>query len=137
LGLDTDINELNYGITNFDNIFSALMTIFQCITMEGWTKIMNIYEDASTAWFVNMYFILCVVINSFFLLNLTIAVMLMKYEELDKNQSANSKHQEELKQIGQEIKLPIALTHFLIQQDSIQIQSGAGKMLKDEDSFIK
>ena len=58
---------------------------------------MNIYEDASTAWFVNMYFILCVVINSFFLLNLTIAVMLMKYEELDKNQSANSKHQEELK----------------------------------------
>ena len=60
---------------------------------------MNIYEDAYAKWFVNFYFILCVVICSFFLLNLTIAVMLMKYEELDKN-SAHCKHHEELKQIG-------------------------------------
>jgi len=45
---------------------------------------MNIYEDASNALFVSIYFISCVVICSFFLLNLTIAVMLMKYEELDK-----------------------------------------------------
>jgi hypothetical protein len=52
--------------------------------MEGWTKIMNIYEDAYASWFVILYFICCVVICSIFLLNLTIAVMLMKYEELDK-----------------------------------------------------
>lgn len=84
LAEDTEIYALNYGITNFDNFFTALLTIFQCITMEGWTKIMNIYEDASNALFVSIYFISCVVICSFFLLNLTIAVMLMKYEELDK-----------------------------------------------------
>lgn len=66
---------------------------------------MNIYEDSYARWFVQMYFIMCVVICSFFLLNLTIAVMLMKYEELDKNQ-ANSKHNEELKQIGMSINLP-------------------------------
>ena len=84
LAMDTEIYALNYGITNFDNFFTALLTIFQCITMEGWTKIMNIYEDASNALFVSIYFISCVVICSFFLLNLTIAVMLMKYEELDK-----------------------------------------------------
>ena len=84
LAKDTEIYALNYGITNFDNFFTALLTIFQCITMEGWTKIMNIYEDASNALFVSIYFISCVVICSFFLLNLTIAVMLMKYEELDK-----------------------------------------------------
>lgn len=116
--MDTDIYELNYGVTNFDNIASAFLTIFQCITMEGWTKIMNIYEDAFTSWFVDLYFISCVIICSFFLLNLTIAVMLMKYEELDKNQ-ANSKHDEELRQIGTSIKLPIKLTQFLIKQDSI------------------
>jgi hypothetical protein len=43
LGKDTDIIELNYGLTNFDDILMAFVTIFQCITMEGWTKIMNIY----------------------------------------------------------------------------------------------
>lgn len=28
------------GITNFDNIGFAMLTVFQCITMEGWTPIM-------------------------------------------------------------------------------------------------
>lgn len=54
--------------------------------MEGWTKIMNIYQDVYMEQFVIAYFVMCVVICSFFLLNLTIAVMLMKYEELDKTQ---------------------------------------------------
>ena len=31
---------LNHGITSFDNIFLAMITVFQCITMEGWTEIM-------------------------------------------------------------------------------------------------
>lgn len=30
----------NDGITNFDNIGYAMLTVFQCITMEGWTPIM-------------------------------------------------------------------------------------------------
>lgn len=30
----------NNGITTFDNIFLAMLTVFQCITNEGWTTIM-------------------------------------------------------------------------------------------------
>lgn len=30
----------NYGITNFDNIALACMTVFQCITLEGWTDVL-------------------------------------------------------------------------------------------------
>lgn len=30
----------NYGITSFDNIAFAMLTVFQCITMEGWTEVM-------------------------------------------------------------------------------------------------
>lgn len=35
-----DIPELNYGLTTFDHIGLAFVTIFQSITMEGWTTIM-------------------------------------------------------------------------------------------------
>jgi hypothetical protein len=28
------------GIINFDNIFFAMITVFQCITMEGWTDVL-------------------------------------------------------------------------------------------------
>lgn len=112
--------QLNYGITNFDNIGWSFLTIFQCITEEDWTHIMNVYQDAYSNWFVKSYFISSVVICSFFLLNLTIAVMLMKYEELDKKQT-NSKHKEDLRQIGMSIKLPSPLIEFLINQNSIQL----------------
>lgn len=30
----------NDGITSFDNIGFAMLTVFQCITMEGWTSIL-------------------------------------------------------------------------------------------------
>lgn len=30
----------NKGISTFDNIFLSMLTVFQCITMEGWTDIM-------------------------------------------------------------------------------------------------
>lgn len=30
----------NGGITNFDNVFFAMLTVFQCITMEGWTDVL-------------------------------------------------------------------------------------------------
>lgn len=30
----------NFGITNFDNFGLAMLTVFQCITLEGWTDIL-------------------------------------------------------------------------------------------------
>lgn len=35
----------NDGITSFDNIVLAMLTVFQCITMEGWTSIMYWVRD--------------------------------------------------------------------------------------------
>ena len=29
-----------YGITNFDNIGQSMLTVFQCITLEGWTDML-------------------------------------------------------------------------------------------------
>ena len=35
----------NNGITNFDNFGLAMLTVFQCVTMEGWTDVMyNVSE---------------------------------------------------------------------------------------------
>lgn len=30
----------NYGITSFDDIGYAIITVFQCVTMEGWTDVL-------------------------------------------------------------------------------------------------
>lgn len=38
----------NNGITQFDNILFAVLTVFQCITMEGWTDLL--YNVSDEAW---------------------------------------------------------------------------------------
>lgn len=41
----------NFGITNFDNFGLAMLTVFQCITNEGWTNIMYWVIDTFTMLF--------------------------------------------------------------------------------------
>lgn len=33
----------NFGVTNFDNLMFALLVVFQCITLEGWSDIMIMF----------------------------------------------------------------------------------------------
>ncbi|XP_071801996.1 voltage-dependent calcium channel type A subunit alpha-1-like isoform X9 [Asterias amurensis] len=65
----------NFGITNFDNMIFAMLTVFQCITMEGWTDIMYYCSDAEGPYFVWIYFIPLIILGSFFMLNLILGVL--------------------------------------------------------------
>ncbi|XP_031779373.1 voltage-dependent calcium channel type A subunit alpha-1 isoform X8 [Nasonia vitripennis] len=65
----------NSGITSFDNIGFAMLTVFQCITMEGWTAILYWTNDALGSTFNWIYFIPLIVIGSFFMLNLVLGVL--------------------------------------------------------------
>ncbi|XP_043554473.1 probable voltage-dependent R-type calcium channel subunit alpha-1E [Chiloscyllium plagiosum] len=65
----------NAGITQFDNILFALLTVFQCITMEGWTTILYNTNDALGATWNWLYFIPLIIIGSFFVLNLVLGVL--------------------------------------------------------------
>ena len=65
----------NYGITSFDNIIYAMLTVFQCITMEGWTPILYWMNDAVGSSYNWVYFVPLIVIGSFFMLNLVLGVL--------------------------------------------------------------
>jgi Ion transport protein len=39
----------NYGFTSFDNILWAWLTIFQCVSLEGWTDTMYYVQVRATA----------------------------------------------------------------------------------------
>ncbi|XP_078045541.1 calcium voltage-gated channel subunit cacophony isoform X4 [Augochlora pura] len=65
----------NFGITSFDNIAFAMLTVFQCITMEGWTAILYWTNDALGSTYNWIYFIPLIVLGSFFMLNLVLGVL--------------------------------------------------------------
>lgn len=82
----------NFGITNFDNFGLAMLTVFQCITLEGWTDVLYAIQDSmgnSWQWskkfrdhsfhylflFILVYFVSMVILGAFFVMNLILGVL--------------------------------------------------------------
>ena len=81
LGLDTSSDNpehqkfINYGMVTFDNIFIGFITIFQMVTLEGWSDIMYQLMDATMPWMAILMCVSLVFICSFFMLNVILAVI--------------------------------------------------------------
>ncbi|CAF4362135.1 unnamed protein product, partial [Rotaria magnacalcarata] len=84
-----------YGIINFDNFGLAMLTVFQCITMEGWTSILYKMNDAIGRDWAWIYFVSLIIIGSFFVMNLVLGVLSGEF----------SKEREKAKQRGDFQKL--------------------------------
>ncbi|KAF4532564.1 hypothetical protein B566_EDAN008488, partial [Ephemera danica] len=65
----------NWGITNFDNFGLAMLTVFQCVTLEGWTDVLYSIEDAMGNSWQWIYFISMVILGAFFVMNLILGVL--------------------------------------------------------------
>jgi len=68
------------GAISFDNIGYAWIAIFQVISLEGWVDIMYYVMDAHS-FFSFIYFILLIVIGSFFMINLCLVVIATQFSE--------------------------------------------------------
>ncbi|XP_051494808.1 voltage-dependent L-type calcium channel subunit alpha-1S isoform X2 [Apus apus] len=65
----------NNGITHFDNFGFAMLTVYQCITMEGWTEVLYWVNDAMGNEWPWIYFVSLILLGSFFVLNLVLGVL--------------------------------------------------------------
>ncbi|CAF1246806.1 unnamed protein product [Didymodactylos carnosus] len=74
-----------YGIISFDNFGLAMLTVFQCITMEGWTPIMYRINDTVGREWSWIYFGSLIIVGSFMAVNLVLGVLTSEYsKESDK-----------------------------------------------------
>ncbi|XP_074649472.1 voltage-dependent T-type calcium channel subunit alpha-1H-like [Tubulanus polymorphus] len=74
------------GAISFDNIGLAWVAIFQVISLEGWVDIMYYVQDAHTFWDW-IYFVLLIVIGSFFMINLCLVVIATQFSETKKRET--------------------------------------------------
>jgi hypothetical protein len=63
-----------HGTTHFDNLLLAMITTFQCVTLEGWSSVMNDLQRVFGMW-IALFFIPIVFIGAFFFMNLTLVAM--------------------------------------------------------------
>ncbi len=86
----------NYGYTNFDNFGWAYLAAFRLMTQDYWENLYQITLRATGP--VNIFFfIINILLGSFYLVNLILAIVAMSYDELDK--LATEEEQKELEEM--------------------------------------
>lgn len=83
----------DFGVSNFDNFLSSFLMVYVVTTLEGWTAIMG-YVQRSFHYSLAVYFLMIVFICAFFLINLTLAVITIKF-----NESQDNAKKEDLKRL--------------------------------------
>ena len=66
------------GFVGFDNIGMAFLTIFQCLSLEGWVDVMYVAQD-TVGWYAIFFFVPLIIIGSLFVMQLTLAVVANNY----------------------------------------------------------
>jgi len=83
-----------YNNADFSNLENSLLTLFQCITLEGWVDIMHqASEHNNHSWFVRGYFISFIILTVIVSFNVFVAVLTSQVQE---KISASQQKEEEI-----------------------------------------
>lgn len=120
----------SYENADFSNIQNASLTLFQCMTLEGWTDIM--YQAAGKSqyyapWFIKSYFISFIILTVIVSFNVFVAVLTSQVQE---------KISEENKKEEIELESSILDTRKVLQEELISLRAEIEK-LREEIQKLK
>eukprot|EP00741_Cyanophora_paradoxa_P000465 tig00000405_g453.t1 len=72
-----------WGYLGFDHLGLAALTVFQSVTLSQWTKYMYWTGHATNVGIAYLYFISMAIFGAFLILNMAIAAITTKYDEID------------------------------------------------------
>ncbi|GAB1291210.1 Voltage-dependent L-type calcium channel subunit alpha [Apodemus speciosus] len=125
-----------HGITNFDNFAFAMLTVFQCITMEGWTDVLYWMQDAMGYELPWVYFVSLVIFGSFFVLNLVLGVLSGEFSKEREKAKARGDFQKlrEKQQLEEDLK---GYLDWITQAEDIDPENEDEGMDEDKPRNIK
>ncbi|XP_050996123.1 sodium channel protein type 11 subunit alpha [Acomys russatus] len=85
----------DYNYTKFDNFAWSFLAMFRVMTQDSWEKLYRQILRTSGTYFV-FFFVVVIFLGSFYLLNLTLAVVTMAYEEQNRNVAAETEAKEKM-----------------------------------------
>ncbi|XP_047135696.2 voltage-dependent L-type calcium channel subunit alpha-1S isoform X1 [Hydra vulgaris] len=103
--------EINNGVKTFDNIFFAVLTVFQCVTTDAWSEIMykTFYTMDEKGYLWSAYYVSLVMLGAFIILNLVLGVL---NGEFSKERSKVDQKSEFIK-LREKIKLDQSFEFYL------------------------
>ncbi|XP_062842556.1 calcium channel, voltage-dependent, L type, alpha 1S subunit, a [Trichomycterus rosablanca] len=96
----------NNGITHFDNLGFSMLTVYQCITTQGWTDVLHWVNDAIGMEWPWLYFVTLILLGSFFILNMVLGVLCGEFTKEREKSSRSGEYQKlrERQQLDEDLK---------------------------------
>uniref|UniRef100_A0A3B4C085 Voltage-dependent L-type calcium channel subunit alpha n=1 Tax=Pygocentrus nattereri TaxID=42514 RepID=A0A3B4C085_PYGNA len=96
----------NNGITHFDNLGFSMLTVYQCITTQGWTDVLYWVNDAVGMEWPWLYFVTLILLGSFFILNMVLGVLCGEFTKEREKSSRSGEYQKlrERQQLDEDLK---------------------------------
>nr|XP_047135692.1 voltage-dependent L-type calcium channel subunit alpha-1D isoform X2 [Hydra vulgaris] len=103
--------EFNNGIKTFDNIFFAVLTVFQCVTTDAWSEIMykTFYTMDKKGYLWSTYYVSLVMLGAFIILNLVLGVLNGEFSK----ERSKVEHKSEFIKLREKIKLDQSFEFYL------------------------
>uniref|UniRef100_H2YSX2 Voltage-dependent L-type calcium channel subunit alpha n=1 Tax=Ciona savignyi TaxID=51511 RepID=H2YSX2_CIOSA len=95
-----------HGIINFDTFYFSFITVFQCITMEGWTEVLYYTNNAMGSYLPWIYFVSLIIVGSFFVMNLILGVLSGEFSKEREKANARGEFQKlrEKQQLDEDVR---------------------------------
>jgi hypothetical protein len=76
-----EMEDINFAIPTFDSFSHAFVTIFQVLTLEGWSTLLYNYQDAGDTVSATIFFSCVVMIGALFSMNLFLASIMESFSK--------------------------------------------------------
>lgn len=140
-GLDKDFDNiidetfLNYGVLTFDNIGNALLSVFQILTNDNWALTMYNLMNVDNPVIAPIFFCLIVILGSFFLINIILAVILDSFIQVQQDDMKERFVEENLenKEKAKNVDMKITMKMDHIEDEVAELEDRIDTLQKDDD----
>jgi hypothetical protein len=121
----------NYGITSFDSLPWAMVSLFQAISLEGWVDMMYQLMDGCSM-FVFVFFIALVLFGAIIVMNLFLAVLCDNFEMADNSDGEKEEPEEDIEKVTERAIAELSWPDSKLRQMCLDLCK-----LKNFDMFIQ
>ena len=82
---ELNYRSFNYGLTKFANIGWSLLSVFHITIGRGWNGLMLLLIDGDSYYKSVIFFFVCIILNYYIMLNLSVAVLLFNFNRARRN----------------------------------------------------
>lgn len=133
---DTHTNP-DFNFTHFDNFGTALLCTFRLMTQDFWENLYQITLRAEGPYH-SAYFVIVILLGSFYLVNLILAIVAMSYDETQKQDQADADEEAEERKIQQTMHDELREDyHEYLEEKMSQAKSQSDTSLSDHENADK